>query len=128
MKKILPIVWQRLVTADGETCERCGNTYMEMLRAVEKLREQLAPLGIEPVLRTQSLTEHEFKAQPQESNRIWIGNKPLEEWLDASVGQSPCCAACGDENCRTLEVDNTVYESIPEALIIQAGLKAAQQQ
>ncbi len=128
MKKILPIVWQRLVTADGETCERCGNTYMEMLRAVEKLREQLAPLGIEPVLRTQSLTEHEFKVQPQESNRIWIGDKPLEEWLDASVGQSPCCAACGDENCRTLEVDNTVYESIPEALIIQAGLKAAQQQ
>ncbi len=127
MKKILPIVWQRLVTADGETCERCGSTYMEMLRAVEKLREQLAPLGIEPVLRTKTLTEHEFKAQPQESNRIWIGDKPLEEWLDAKTGQSQCCAACGDENCRTLEVENTVYESIPEELIIQAGLKAAQQ-
>lgn len=127
MKKILPIVWQRLVTADGETCERCGNTYMEMLRAVEKLREQLAPLGVEPILRTKTLTEQEFRTQPQESNRIWIDDKPLEEWLDAKTGQSPCCSACGDADCRTLEVDNTIYESIPEELIIQAGLKAALQ-
>ncbi len=31
MMKVLPIVWQRLVTADGETCDRCGNTYLEMV-------------------------------------------------------------------------------------------------
>jgi len=125
--KILPITWQRLVTADGETCERCGNTYMEMLRAVEKLKEQLSPLGIEPVFRTKTLSIREFRAHPQESNRIWIGDKPLEEWLDAKTGQSQCCAACEDENCRTLEIGNIVYETISQELIIQAGLKAAQQ-
>ena len=123
--KILPIIWQRLVTQNGETCERCGNTYMEMLRAVETLRAQLSPLGIEPVLRTKIIAEQDFKAHPQESNRIWIADKPLEEWLDADVGQSQCCAACGDANCRTLELDTTVYESIPQELIIQATLKAA---
>ena len=32
-----------------------------------------------------------------------------------------------DENCRTLEIDNIVYETIPQELIIQAGLRAAQQ-
>ena len=122
--KILPIIWQRLDTPKGETCERCGNTYMEMLRAVETLREQLSPLGIEPVLRTKIISEQEFKTHPQESNRIWIADKPLEEWLDANVGQSQCCAACGDANCRTLELDTTVYESIPQELIIQAALKA----
>ena len=98
---------------------------MEMLRAVETLREQLSPLGIEPVLRTKIISEQEFKTHPQESNRIWIADKPLEEWLDANVGQSQCCAACGDANCRTLELDTTVYESIPQELIIQAALKAA---
>ena len=124
MMKILPIIWQRLVIQNGETCERCGNTYMEMLRAVETLRAQLLPLGIEPVLRTKIIAEQDFKAHPQESNRIWIADKPLEEWLNADVGQSQCCAACGDANCRTLELDTTVYESIPQELIIQAALKA----
>lgn len=123
--KILPIVWQRLVTEDGETCARCGNTYLEMLRAVEDLREQLSPLGIEPVLRTKTISEQEFKADPAESNRIWIGGQPLETWLDGTTGSSQCCAACGDEHCRTLEVSATVYETIPEALILIAGLKAA---
>lgn len=124
--KILPIVWQRLVTSNGETCERCGNTYMEMLRAVEALREQLSPLGIEPVLRTKTISEEEFKAHPQESNRIWLGNKTLEEWLGAETGSSQCCAACGDENCRTVKFDSTVYETVPQALIVAAGLKAAE--
>lgn len=124
--KILPIVWQRLVTEDGETCDRCGHTYLEMLRAVEQLQEQLSPLGIEPVLRTKNISEQEFKAHPWESNRIWIGDKSLEEWLGAETGASQCCAACGDANCRTLELDSIVYETIPQELILAAGLKAAE--
>ena len=124
--KILPIVWQRLVTNNGETCTRCGNTYLEMLRAVEQLREVLTPLGIEPVLRTKTISEEEFKAQPLESNKILIGGKPLEEWLDAKNGSSPCCDACGDENCRTLALGADVFEAIPADLIVEAGVKAAQ--
>ena len=124
--KILPIVWQRLVTEDGKTCERCGNTYLEMLRAVELLREELILLGIEPVLRTKTISEQEFKAHPLESNKILIGNKPLEEWLDAQTGASPCCDACGDEDCRTLALGADVFEAIPADLIVEAGVKAAQ--
>ena len=124
--KILPIIWQRLVTNNGETCNRCGNTYLEILRAVEQLREVLAPLGIEPVLRTKTISEQEFKAQPLESNKILIGGKPLEEWLDAKNGSSPCCDACGDEDCRTLTLGADVFEAIPADLIIDAGVKAAQ--
>ena len=75
--KVLPIVWQRLVTADGETCDRCGNTDLEMVHAVEILKQELHPLGIEPVLHTKTMSENEFKAHPEESNRIWIGNKTL---------------------------------------------------
>ncbi len=126
MKKILSIIWQRLVTSDGKTCERCGQTYLEMLKAVEILQERLAPVGITPVLRTTMLSESEFKANPAESNRIWIADKPIEEWLEASVGSSPCCDACGEENCRTLAIGNNVYERIPQSLIIEAGMRAAQ--
>lgn len=126
MKKILSIIWQRLVTSDGKTCERCGQTYLEMLKAVEILQERLAPVGITPVLRTTMLSESEFKANPAESNRIWIADKPIEEWLEASVGSSPCCDACGEENCRTLAIGNSVYERIPQSLIIEAGMRAAQ--
>jgi hypothetical protein len=34
--KTLPIVWKRLVSEDGKTCERCGATHQEMQRAVSK--------------------------------------------------------------------------------------------
>jgi hypothetical protein len=44
-----------------------------MLRAIELLREELIPLGIEPVLRTKTISEQEFKAQPLESNKILLG-------------------------------------------------------
>jgi len=125
--KVLPVVWQRLVNDDGKTCDRCGNTYLEMLRAIEILREKLTPIGIEPILRTKTISEDEFKKSPIESNKIWIANKPLEVWLEAKVGLSQCCAACGDECCRTLEVNSHIYETVPQELIVMAGLKAAEQ-
>ncbi|WP_024870836.1 DUF2703 domain-containing protein [Tolumonas lignilytica] len=125
--KTLLIRWERLVTPDGETCERCSNTYIEICHAIAQLKTQLNPLGIQPILQTKTISEREFKTNPQGSNLIWINDKPLDEWLEATVGQSQCCAACGDANCRTLQIDTIVYESIPQALIIKAGLKAAQQ-
>jgi anti-sigma factor RsiW len=43
--KSLPIVWQRLVSPDGQTCDRCSATYQEMQQAVSKLKEALRPLS-----------------------------------------------------------------------------------
>ncbi|HEX9171468.1 MAG TPA: DUF2703 domain-containing protein, partial [Telluria sp.] len=68
-----------------------------------------------------------FKAMPSESNRIWIAGRSIEEWLNASVGKSTCCSACGDSECRTLEIEKQTFETIPEELILKAALLAASQ-
>lgn len=125
--KSLPIVWQRLVNTEGKTCDRCSATYQEMQRALGKLELALRPLGIAPSLDVKEIDEKAFKANPSESNRIWIAGKPIEEWLGASVGSSRCCTVCGDTNCRTVEVGATKFETIPEQLFLSAALVAASQ-
>ena len=121
----LPILWQRLTDPGGATCPRCDGRRRHLLQAVETLRTALAPLGIEPVLSVRELDDATFRAAPDESNRIWIAGKALEEWLDAQSGTSPCCSVCGDAECRTTEVDGTVYEEVPRAAIVKAALMAA---
>ena len=81
--------------------------------------------GIEPVLQTEELDEATFKTNSAESNRVWIQGRPLEDWLGAEVGMSRCCDACGDSDCRTIEVGGRVYDTIPEDQIVKAGLIAA---
>ena len=120
----LPIVWQRLVSR-GETCPRCGSTQAAIERAVATLTEVLRPLHIEPLLQTIALDQDTFDQAPTESNRIWIAGRPLEEWIGAQASGTQCCSVCGDSNCRTLEVDGTTYEAVPETLIVKAGLAAA---
>ena len=125
--KFLTIVWQRLVDETGKTCNRCGTTYEEIEKASEILKKALAELAIEVTFEKRELDQTEFSNDPSQSNRIWINGIPLEEWLGAQVGQSPCCDICGDSECRTIEVDAKIYESIPVDLIIKAGLIAASQ-
>jgi hypothetical protein len=122
--KILKIEWHRLV-ADGQTCPRCGATGKEVEKASRSLEQSLAPLGIKVVLEKHELTPKAFQQDPSKSNRLLINGRPLEEWLGLKVGQSPCCAPCGDAECRTLETGGQVYETIPADLIIRAGLLAA---
>ncbi|HEY6023018.1 MAG TPA: DUF2703 domain-containing protein [Pseudolabrys sp.] len=121
----LPIVWQRLLSAEGKTCKRCDATYQHLQSAVAKLRDVLKPLSIEPSLELREIDEKSFKNKPAESNRIWIAGKPMEEWLAANVGSSPCCSVCGDTPCRTMEVEGAVFEDIPETVILKAALIAA---
>lgn len=120
----LVLVWQRLVT-DGATCPRCGTTQDAVHRAVDVLTTALRPLGISLVLEERALDQATFEGAPSESNRIWVGGRPLEEWVGASAGASRCCTVCGDNDCRTLEVDGSSFEAVPERLIIAAGLAAA---
>ena len=123
--KQLPIIWQRLVSTDGRTCQRCDATYQQLQSAVAKLTEALKPLNIEPILELRAIGEDSFRNKPSESNRIWIAGKPLEEWLVARVGSSRCCSVCGDAPCRTMEVEGAVFEAIPEEVILKAALIAA---
>ena len=123
----LPIIWQRLVSSDGKTCDRCSATHREMQQAVSKLKETLRPLGIEPTLEIRAIDEQSFKANPSESNRIWIAGRPMEEWIGARVGSSRCCSVCGESECRTVEVEGTTFEAIPERLFLRAALIASSQ-
>ena len=124
--KTLPILWKRLVDI-GETCPRCGLTERNVRAAVDKLESAMQPLGIYPVLETRAIDDATFREAPAESNRIWIGGKPMEEWLGAQAGDSPCCEVCGDLPCRTMELHGQTYEAIPEDPIVKAAMIAASQ-
>ncbi len=123
--KPLPILWQRLVSPEGKTCDRCSATYQEIQRAIATLTLSLRPLGIKPTLKIKEIDERTFKASPSESNRIWIAGRPMEDWLGASVGSSRCCSVCGTSECRTVEVEGTTFETIPEELFLKAALVAS---
>lgn len=123
--KELTIKWQRLIDDQGQTCARCAGTGDSILTAAEMLRNALAPLGIAVTPEMTALSRAEFMDAPLESNRVWIADKPLEEWLAAEVGQSPCCGSCGDQECRTVSVHEHSYEVIPTELVVKAGLLAA---
>ena len=124
--KTLKIRWQRLVSG-GQTCPRCGSTEEELKKAISTLRQSLAPLGIEIVLEKSELSEEEFRKNPLLSNQIWLNDKLMEEWIGGTVSESPCCDVCGTSECRTVDVGQVVYESIPADLIVKAGLLAASQ-
>lgn len=125
--KPLTIRWQRLVNEHGQTCDRCGTTEQAVRRATADLAQALQGLGIEVRLETGMINRDAFAEAPLESNRLWIADVPLEHWLDATAGESPCCSACGDASCRTLKVADATYEAVPVELIIKAGLLAAAQ-
>lgn len=122
-KKSLIISWQRLVS-DGNTCPRCGLTEEELEKAVLLLKEELAPQGVEVVLKKEKITIDEFKKAPLKSNQITFNGESLEELLGAKTGRSKCCDVCGDEECRTIETGGMNYETIPAELIVKAGIKA----
>ena len=126
--KTLKIKWQRLlIDENGQTCPRCSSTERELEKASHTLKQSLAPLGIEVTLEKKVLDPATFAKDVSESNRIWIDGRPLEEWLGAKVGQSLCCEACGDAECRTVEVGGQIYETVSADLIIKASLLAASQ-
>lgn len=123
--RTLTLTWQRLVSEGGGTCPRCTDTGEAIAQARDTLSAALAPMGIDVTLETQALDAAAFELAPGESNRIWIGGRPLEEWLGASVGATPCCDECGDAECRTVEIDGAVHEAVPADAIVRAGLLAA---
>ena len=45
--KTLHILWQRLVTPEGETCERCGGTHDAIVQALPKLGSMPFPVEID---------------------------------------------------------------------------------
>jgi len=123
--KNLPIVWQRLVSAQGTTCPRCQSTGEEVQRAMQTLQQALEPLGVMPQLEIRALDETTFLQDTLKSNQILINGQPMEFWLGGQTGSSRCCNECGDNDCRTVEVGGQSHEVVPEALLVRAGVIAA---
>lgn len=123
--KTLIIKWQRLVDHNDQTCPRCNETGESVKTAFEKLKKALSELNIVVELQEKKLDFPIFNQDPLQSNRIWIGDKLLEEWIGGTTGKSKCCDTCGDSDCRTISIGEITYESIPESLIIRSGLLAA---
>lgn len=123
--KHLSIVWQRLVNEQGATCPRCHLTGEAVQEAVRQLQQALEPLGVTPQLEVRAIGEAEFLQDPLRSNEVLIAGRPIEHWHDAVTGSSRCCNECGDNECRTVEVDGQVHEAIPPQLLVRAGLIAA---
>lgn len=124
MKK-LTIQWQRLLNDKNQTCPRCSETGETVNTVVLKLKSALAELGIEVELIQKSIDFSVFKNNPLQSNSILINGKLLEDWIGGETGKSKCCDVCGDSECRTISFGENTFESIPENLIIKAGLLAA---
>jgi len=126
--KTIKIAWQRLVDERGQTCPRCRATEQELQKALRFLTKSLLPLGIVFSLETRALERQEFDQDPTQSNRMWVDNKPLEKWLKAETGASPCCGPCGEAECRTLTVEGKTHETIPAELIIKAALLSVERE
>ena len=127
--KVLTIQWQRLVDEGGKTCERCSSTGSNVHKAYSILQKSLAPLDIEVKLKEKGLDPVACAKDIMESNRIWINDRPLEEWLNAGVGRSSC-GSCSDKvgndtDCRTIIMKENTYEDIPVELLLKACLLAA---
>ncbi|MHC4550740.1 MAG: DUF2703 domain-containing protein [Planctomycetota bacterium] len=122
---ILVIRWQRLVDENRQTCPRCRATEVELDEAVARLQRSLAPSNAQVELKKVAIDQATFDADPLSSNRIWIAGRPLEEWLEGTVGKSPCSSSCGDRECRTVCVGTDVYEAISADVIVRVGLSAA---
>jgi len=123
--KTLVIEWQRLLDEQKETCPRCGSTEQEVEKAVKDLNQMLASSDIAVNLVKKAIDPETFKKDALQSNKILIAGKTLEEWLGATTGQSKCCEACGDADCRTVEYGGDTHEAIPAELIVKAGVTAA---
>ncbi len=124
--KHLHITWQRLVDDFAATCPRCSDTGENLDAAVDILQPVLAREGIQLLVQKQRILPMAFNQNPLDSNRIFIEGMPLESWLNAETGTSPCCEACGDNECRTLVYEGNAHEDVPLELIMLGILTAAE--
>jgi hypothetical protein len=125
----LALKWERFAYADREACERCLDTRTEIRTAFQRLSADMATVGLEVNLDEDIISKDKAAADMCQSNRIWIEGKPLETWLGAQVGESPCKGCCeemgSDVACRTLIYEGETFEAVPADLIVKAAYAAA---
>ncbi len=118
--KQLEIEWRHL-EKDGRTCDRCGDTGLELRSAVSALKHSLNEAGWEIVFKETFLTEEQIP----DSNMILLNGIPIEEILPQAKKSESCCVSCKDLLgtsilCRAIEREGIIYETIPSAMIREA--------
>ena len=105
------VIETTVLRADGQTCERCGDTVEAVRSAVAQLEAVLTPLGVRV-----TLVEHAASADNlDDSNSVMINGRSLEEWIGAER-VSTDCPSCGDlvgeaACCAAVSVGEIVQES-----------------
>lgn len=121
--KELDIEW-RHYSKDGATCLRCSGTGTNLAGAVATLANDLARHGVRVSYRETLLPERDMPR----SNLILFNGIPLEQVLEGTASESGCdscsCLTGKQTVCRTVQLEGTTYEEIPEDLIRRAAYKA----
>lgn len=121
--KRLEIEWKHFAVGDA-TCERCGKTGEALNAAVEDLRKELSPAGVEIHLVEMSLD----KTRIAESNEIRMNGVLLEDLLAATAVSTNCpsCSTLSGEStcCRATEIGDIRYEDVPIWAIKKAAYRA----
>lgn len=89
------------------------------------LKQSLAPLEIRVLLERKTLTK--FRKDPSQSNRIWIGNHLLEEWIGQTLGEAPAVMYAALMIAEPSKLKNGYTRQSRAELIKKAGLSAASQ-
>jgi len=120
--KRLEIEWKHFAVGD-KTCERCGKTGETLKSVVEDLRKEFLPVGVKINL-TETLLD---KTRMAESNEILMNGRLIEDLLVVGVASTDCpsCGTLAGEStcCRAIDIDDTLYEDIPAALIRKAAYR-----
>ena len=103
----LRVSWDRLVHESGEPARAAAG---QSGRAASRGSSSFGDAG--PPLDT-PLSTAESVQEPVASNENLIAGYPLEGWLGVETRESPCCVACGEADCRTVEVAGRIYGAIP---------------
>lgn len=118
------IEWQGLITENGETCDRCNQTFLNLEKVISVLKPAFEKLGIEINLDRKALSYDKFRKNPLVSNQIIIDGNPIESILNLGIGQSRCCGPCAGYDCRTLIFQNAEKEVVEERIILKAILES----
>lgn len=121
----ITVEWMHL-DKDGQTCERCNNTGLEVKQIVERLNNECLSKQVQILFKETKLTEENI----DKSNLILINGSSIESILPNTVVSESNCCSCGEltgknEVCRTIIHFSEVYETIPQKLIREAICKVA---
>ncbi|NYT20283.1 MAG: DUF2703 domain-containing protein [Methanomicrobiales archaeon] len=118
MKHHLIVEWKHIGNDVTGTCDRCSLTGSAIRDVLEELLPYFRESNVTARFRETVLPDSRI----EESNQILINGVPLEEYVAATVVQTPCCScACitghDETECRAIEIGDDRYEAIPAELL-----------